>query len=85
MREMPLRCDFLVNVYNDFKFCLSLLETVGIRVPIQNVWHFPRFTTVFSHKCCSSAVHVSAVNTICKDTYIFRKQAVTLNYILKYF
>jgi hypothetical protein len=24
------------------------------------------------------------VNTICKDTYIFRKQAVTLNYILKY-
>jgi hypothetical protein len=35
---------FLVNVYSDLKFCPSLIETDGIRIPIQNFRHLPLFT-----------------------------------------
>jgi hypothetical protein len=74
---------FLVNVYNSFKFCPSLLETVGICVPIRNVRELPLFTAAFLHKSCPSARCASAAHVIFKDTDIFRKQVVTLNHILK--
>jgi hypothetical protein len=46
---------FLVNVYTSFKFCPSLLETVGIHVPVRNFRDFLLFTVGSSHKSCPSA------------------------------
>jgi hypothetical protein len=40
----------LVNVYADFKFCPSLLESVGIHVPVRKFRDFPLFTVGSSHK-----------------------------------
>jgi hypothetical protein len=61
----------------------SLLETVGIHVPVRNFRDFPLFTVGSSHKTCPSARSASAANTICKDIVVFSKQLVTLNHILK--
>jgi hypothetical protein len=46
---------FLVNVYDCFKFCSSLLETIGIHVPIRNFRDFPLFTVGSSRKTCPPA------------------------------
>jgi hypothetical protein len=75
---MPL---FFLNVYNGFKFCLSSLEAVRIRVPIQNFKVFPLFTVASSRKTFPSAICVSTANT--KVTDMFYKHLVTLNHILK--
>jgi hypothetical protein len=82
-RRCHLDALFLVNFYTGFKFCPSLLETVGIHVPVRNFRDFPLFAVGSSHKSCCSAKSASAANTICKDTDIFSKQLVTVNYILK--
>jgi hypothetical protein len=74
---------FLVNDYTGFKCCPSLLETVGIHIPVRNFRDFPLFTVGSSHKSCPFARSASATNTICKDIDIFSKQLVTLNHILK--
>jgi hypothetical protein len=63
--------------------CPSLLETVGIHVPVRNFRDFPFFTVGSSHKSCPSARSTSAANTMCKDIDIFSKQLVTLYHILK--
>jgi hypothetical protein len=59
---------FLVNVYNGFKFCPSLLETVGIHVSVWNFKDFRVFTIGSSHRTCR---YTSAANTVCKiPTYL---------------
>jgi hypothetical protein len=63
-------------------FCPSLLETVGIHIPVRNFRHFPLFTVGSSNKS-PAARSASVANTISKDTDIFRKQLVKLNHILK--
>jgi hypothetical protein len=62
---------FLINVYDGFKTCPSLLETAGICIPTQ--------------KSCPSARCASAANTAYKgiDRHIFGNQIVALNHILK--
>jgi hypothetical protein len=43
---------FLINVYNGFKFCPSLIETVTIHIPTQNFTDAPLFTVGSAHKTC---------------------------------
>jgi hypothetical protein len=51
---------FLINVFTGTKYFLSVLETVGIRVPTRNIGKVTMFSCSFSH--CHSAVCVSAAN-----------------------
>jgi hypothetical protein len=81
--EEPLTHAFLVNAYNGFECCPSLLETVSIRVPIRNFRDFPLFTVVSSHKSCPYARCTSAANTVCKYIDVFRKLLITVYHILK--
>jgi hypothetical protein len=74
-----------INIYNGFKCCLSLLETLSICVAIKNFHDFSFFPINSSHKVYPSARYASATNAVFKDTYIFSKQIVSLNYILIYF
>jgi hypothetical protein len=39
----------LATVYNGFKFCPSLLGTVGICIPAQNFREFPFFVVLVPH------------------------------------
>jgi hypothetical protein len=70
----------LVDIYNSFKFCPYLLETVGIRVDIRNCRQCPSFTVVSSHKGCWTA---SAANIVCENIDMFMKVLVTGNHTLK--
>jgi hypothetical protein len=70
---------FGINVYNDAKYCPSLLETVGIRVPTRNIRNFTRFSCSFSH--CPSAGCVSYANAVCKSTDTFENLPFNANYI----
>jgi hypothetical protein len=76
---------FFINVYNGFKLCPSMLETVGVRVPTCNFRDFPLFTAAFSNKTCPSARCASVTNTVYKDIDrpIFSNQLVALNHIFK--
>jgi hypothetical protein len=44
---------FLINVFSGTKYCPSVMETVGIRVPTRNIRNFTTFSCSFSH--CRSA------------------------------
>jgi hypothetical protein len=72
---------FLIHAFCGTKYCPSVLETVGLRVPTRNTRNFTTFSCSFSH--CPSARCVSAANAVCKsvDTYIriFRKSCWSLN------
>jgi hypothetical protein len=82
-RWLHLDALFLVNVYTGFKFCPSLLENVGIHVPVRHFRDFLLLTVGSLHKICPSARSATATNAICKDINIFSKQLVKLNHILK--
>jgi hypothetical protein len=53
-RRYHIDAPFLVNVYTNFKFCLSILETVGIHIPSQNFRDFHLCTVGSSHNTCLS-------------------------------
>jgi hypothetical protein len=73
----------LINVYNEYKCCPYLHETVGIRLPSGNFGNFPLFTAGSSRMSCTSTRRASATNTVCKDVDIVCKHLVTLKHILK--
>jgi hypothetical protein len=56
---------FLINVIDGTKYCPSVLETFGVRVPTQNIRNFTTFICSFSH--CPSARCVSAASAVCKS------------------
>jgi hypothetical protein len=60
---------FLINAFSGTKYCSSVLETVGIRVPTRSIRNFTAFSCSFSH--CPSAKCVSAHNAVCKSIDIF--------------
>jgi hypothetical protein len=60
----------LINVLSGAKCCPSVLETVGIRVPIRNFRNVTMFTCASSH--CPTARRVSAENAVCRRTDILR-------------
>jgi hypothetical protein len=59
--------------------CASLLETVGIHVPVRNFRDFPLFAVGSSHKSCPSSRSASATNTICRDIDMYRYISLKLN------
>jgi hypothetical protein len=82
LRKMRYQLDalFLVQFYLGSKFCLSLLNTSGLRVRGQNIRDFSLSCPTSKHfpsAGCTSAVHV-----VCKDAHVFETKAVFLNHIL---
>jgi hypothetical protein len=55
---------FIRNLYNGFITCSSLLETVGIRVPIKNLTDFNVFHTSISRRKRPSDRRTLAANEI---------------------
>jgi hypothetical protein len=76
---MPL----FINVYNGYKSCSSLLETVGFSGPSRNFRDLILFTVASSRKNCPSARCASVSNTVFKDAEIFINHFVMLKHILK--
>jgi hypothetical protein len=84
-RRSHLEAPFIISIYNGFRACPSLLETVNIRAPSRNFRHFPLFTVGSSRKTCPSVRCASAENNpiVCKDYDIFSKNLVMLKHNLK--
>jgi hypothetical protein len=61
---------FLHNVYNGSKFCPTLLETVGLRVPNRNFGDFKLFHVDLNRRNCPSARCASTANAISRDSMI---------------
>jgi hypothetical protein len=60
IRRRHIDALFLINSFCGTKYCPSVLETVGLRVPTRNIRNFTTFSCSFSH--CPSARSVSAAN-----------------------
>jgi hypothetical protein len=56
-RRWHLDALFLLNVYNGSKFCPTLLETVGLRVPNRNFRDFKLFHVNLNRRNCPSAAN----------------------------
>jgi hypothetical protein len=63
-RRCHLDALFLLNVYNGSKFCPTLLETFGLRVPDRNFRDFKLFHVDLNRRNCPSARCASAANAI---------------------
>jgi hypothetical protein len=55
---------FFLNVYNGSKFCPTLLETVGLRVPNRNCRYFKSFHVDLNRRNCPSTRCASMANAI---------------------
>jgi hypothetical protein len=73
---------FLIQVYLGSKFCPSVLETVGLRVPTRHLRDFSLFYVCPTIKNCPSARCASAANDVCRDFDVFRNHNVSLEHIL---
>lgn len=71
---------FLVQVYLGSKFCLSLLNTSGLRVCGQNFRDFS--LSCSSIKNCPYARCTSPINVVCRDAHVFETKTLSLNHIL---
>jgi hypothetical protein len=58
---------FLIQVYRGMKYCPSLLEAVGLRVPTRYLKDVSVFNFSPSIKNCPSARCASAANGVCRD------------------
>jgi hypothetical protein len=81
-RRYRLDALFLTQVYRGSKFCLSVLETVGLWVPVRYIRDFSMFSACSSSKNCPSAKFDSAANVVCSDVDIFGTKALSLKHIL---
>jgi hypothetical protein len=79
MRRHRLDALFLTQVFFGFKFCPSILEIVGLRVPARYIRDFALFNVCYSCKNCPSARCASAANVVCRDIDIFEARNVLLN------
>jgi hypothetical protein len=70
---------FFIQVCLGLKFCQSVLEIVGLRVPAQYIRDFALFNVCSSCKNCPSARCASAANIVCKDVDEFEVRNVCLN------
>jgi hypothetical protein len=71
MSRHHLDAFFLLRVYFGFKFCPSVLEIVGLRVPARYIRDFSLFNVCSSGKNCPSARWASATNIVCKEVDVF--------------
>jgi hypothetical protein len=63
------------------KFCPSVLETVGLRVPTRHIRDVPLFYVCPTIKNCPARC-ASAANVVCRDFGVFRNHNVFLEHIL---
>jgi hypothetical protein len=82
MRMHRLDAVFLNQVYSGSKFCPSVLETVGLRVPPRRIRNFALFSVCSSCKNCPSARYASATNVVCRDYHVFGSRNVLLRHNL---
>jgi hypothetical protein len=59
----------LINVFSGTKFCPSVLEIVGLRVPTRNIHNFNN--SLAPQATALSDRRVSTANAACKLTHIF--------------
>jgi hypothetical protein len=81
-RRYHLDALFFIQVYRGLKYCPSLLEAVGLRVPTRYLRDFSVFNFGPSIKNCPSARCASAANVVCRDFDIFKANIVSLSHIL---
>jgi hypothetical protein len=82
IRRHRLDALFLTRVYFGFKFCPSVLEIVGFRVPARYIRDYALFNICSSCKNCPSARCVSAANVVCRDVDVFATRNIRLNNFL---
>jgi hypothetical protein len=83
MRRHRIDALFLTQVYSGSKFCPSVLETVGLRVPPRRICDFALFSVCSSCKKCPSARCASAANAVCSDDHVFVSRNILLRHILQ--
>ena len=69
----------LTNVFSGSKHCLTLLETVGLRVRNRNFRGFSLFIADFKRGNCPFARYASAANPIDSDSDISNRGSVSVN------
>jgi hypothetical protein len=84
MRRHRLDALFLSEVYCGVKFCPSVLEIVGLRVPARYIRDFAMFNVCSSSKNCPSARCASAAIVVCKDVDVLGAGNVRINHLLQY-
>jgi hypothetical protein len=60
---------FLINIFRGTKFCPSVLEAVGLRVPTRNIRNFSTLSCSSSY--CPTAKCVPAANSVGRFVHIF--------------
>jgi hypothetical protein len=71
IRRHRLDAFFLTQVCFGLKFCPSVLEIVGLRVPARYIRDFALFNVCSLSKNCPSARCASAANVVCRDVDVF--------------
>jgi hypothetical protein len=82
MRRHHLDALFLIQVCLGSKFCPSVLEIAGLRVPLRYIRDLALFNVCSSSKNCPSARCASDANVVCRDVDVFGAKNVLLNNIL---
>jgi hypothetical protein len=73
---------FLTQAYLGSKFCPSVLEIVGLRVPARYIRDFALIDVCSSCDNCPPARYASAANVVCTDVDIFGAKDALLNHNL---
>jgi hypothetical protein len=81
-RRYHLDALFLIQAYRGLKYCPSLLEAVGLRVPTRYLRDFSMFNFSPSLENSPSARCASAANIVCRDFDVFKINVVSLSHIL---
>jgi hypothetical protein len=79
-RRYHLEAPFHIQFYFGSKFCPSVLETLGFRVPARYIRDISMFNVCSSSKNCPSARYASAAN-VCRKVDVFAIEIVSLNNI----
>jgi hypothetical protein len=73
--------EILTQVYLGYKFCTSLLEIAGLRVPARYIRDFAMFSVCSSSRSCPPGC-ASAANVVSGNVGIFGTNTVTHKLIL---
>jgi hypothetical protein len=82
MRRHRLDALFFIQVDLGSKFCPSVLEIAGLRVPARYIRDFALFNICPSSKNWPSARCASVANVVCRDFDVLGAKTVLLNSIL---
>jgi hypothetical protein len=79
---VPIDALFLAQVFRGSLHCPSVLEIVGLRVPVRRTRDFPLFSVYSSSKNCPFARCASAANVVCNAVDVFEHKTLSLKHIL---